>query len=462
MEQALARPPLLKQIPRFVWSALAWSTAFFYAVVIWLGRHFDQVPGGRPPGPDLTPLEWVAVSLLVAAPLGVALRWPLSVFGVLLAESAAAVLSTPAPSQWILVLSATDALLLYVAAVRPRRLSIPAAALALAAQIAEIQYSTLNRPGPPLEVYVIPLASLILTAWCIGNSIQQRRIYAAALRTQAAAQAVTAERLRIARELHDQVAHSIGVIAIQAGAAGLVLDTRPDSARTALSAIEATSRETLAGLRRMLVSLRRAESRDGKGRGIDIGMDMGMSMDVDMSAEMSADMNGAIAAAGPVDGLDALPRLTGRIAEAGIDVQVEWRGPRRPLPPEVDLAAFRIIQESVTNVVRHSGARHCRVSLEFRPAELAIVVLDEGRGGLSDATPPPPPPPPPPPVPALVPAVAPTAVSGAVSTAVPVATTSSAGFGIIGMRERVALLGGRFDAGPRPGGGFRVTAGLPG
>lgn len=399
MEQALPRPPLLRQTPRCVWTVLLWSTALLYASAICLGRLAYQAPNSQPLGRDLTPREWAALSLLLAAPIGAALRQPVSVFCVLLIESAgAAVFASRNPWEWLLVLATMDALLLYLAAVRPRRISIPSVVIALATQVIEIQCSNMQGK-PPLLSSAVPLASVILAAWSIGNSVRQHRAYEAALRAQAAAQAVTAERLRIARELHDQVAHAIGVIAIQAGAAGLVLETRPENARTALAAIETTSRETLAGLRRMLVSLRRAEAGDAS-------------------------------ASEPAAGLEALPRLAERIAEAGIEVKVDWSGPRRPLPPEVDLAAFRIIQEAVTNVVRHSTARHCQVHVEVRPAELAIDVLDDGQGEPRDT-------------PARIPA-------------------GTEGFGIAGMRERAALLGGLFSAGPRPEGGFRVAARLPG
>ncbi|MBR7838094.1 sensor histidine kinase [Actinospica durhamensis] len=395
MEQAFPRPPLLKQIPRYVWNVLLWGAAGLYATAICLGRVFLQVPNGHPVSRDLSPSLWVALSLLLAAPVGAALRRPVSAFCLLLVESAAAVVFTShTPWEWLLVLAAMDALLLYLAAVRPRRISILAATLALAAQVAEIQCSNIQGK-PPFQISAVPLASVILAAWSIGNSVRQHGAYAEALRIQAAAQAVTAERLRIARELHDQVAHDIGVIAIQAGAAGLILDTRPEHARTALSVIEVTSRETLAGLRRMLVSLRRAEA------------------DEYSTTE-------------PAVGLEALPRLADRSAAAGVEVQVAWNGARRPLPPEVDLAAFRIIQEAVTNVVRHSTARQCLVHVEFRPAELVIDVLDEGRGEPRDTP-----------------------------------ARTAAGFGIAGMRERVALLGGLFSAGPRPEGGFQVTARLP-
>ena len=426
MEQALPRPPLLRQIPRYLWAVLLWGTALLYAAAICLGRVFFRVPHGRPLAGDLTPVEWAVLSLLLAAPIGVALRRPVSVLCVLLAESVAAIVFTSrVPWEWLLVLAATDTLLLYLAAVRPRRISIPAAVLALAAQIIEINCADMQGNRSFL-ISAVPLASMILAAWSVGNSVRQHRAYDAALRDHAAAQAVNAERLRIARELHDQVAHDIGVIAIQAGAACLVLDTRPERARVALGAIEATSRETLAGLRRMLVSLRRAEADETSG-------------------------------AEPAAGLEALVRLAERTAEAGIEVKVDWSGPRRALAPEVDLAAFRIIQESVTNVVRHSAARHCRVHLEFLPAELAIDVLDEGCGGPRDT-------------PASVPgggagiagAAGLAGTGGAARTAGTPVTANTSGFGIAGMRERVALLGGRFSAGPRPEGGFHVIARLPG
>ena len=400
MEQALPRPPLLRQIPRQVWTVLLWSTALLYATGIGLGRVLYQTPHGHSLRGDLTPAEWAALSLVLAAPLGLALRRPVTVFCVLIAESVgAAVFTSRAPWEWLLVIAATDALLLYLAAVRARRISVPIAALTLAAQIIESQSASNMQGRPPLAIAAVALGSVILATWSIGNSVRQHRAYDAALRAQAAAQAVTAERLRIARELHDQVAHAIGVIAIQAGAAGLVLDTRPEGARTALAAIETTSRQTLAGLRRMLVSLRRAEADEPS-------------------------------ACEPAEGLEALTRLAERTAGAGIEVQLAWSGQHRPLPPEVDLAAYRIIQEAVTNVVRHSAARQCRVNVEFQTTELAIDVLDDGPDVPRDPA--------------------------ARDSARPV------GFGIAGMRERVALLGGRFSAGPRPDGGFRVTARLPG
>jgi signal transduction histidine kinase len=232
-----------------------------------------------------------------------------------------------------------------------------------------------------------------IIAWLIGNSIRQAQARAELVHAQAAAQTVMAERLRIARELHDIVAHSIGIIAIQAGAGHRVFDASPAEARDALAAIEATSRETLSGLRRMVTGLRRTQPE---------------------SAPTHAPLD-------PAPGLADIERLAAKTLDAGVTVDVHWRGIREPLPADIGLSAFRIIQEAVTNVVRHAGTDHCHVSIHQQDGQLSIEVTDSGRGGTADGT----------------------------------------GYGIVGMRERAALLGGDFSAGPRPGGGFRVAARLP-
>jgi signal transduction histidine kinase len=233
----------------------------------------------------------------------------------------------------------------------------------------------------------------MIIAWLIGNSIRQARGRTELVRAQAAAQTVMAERLRIARELHDIVAHSIGIIAIQAGSGRSVFDTSPAEARDALVAIEATSRETLSGLRRMMTGLRHAEPGSGPGQ----------------------------APLGPAPGLADIERLAAMTLDAGVQVEVEWLGSREPLPADIDLSAFRIIQEAVTNVVRHAGTDRCLVWIDQQGGYLSIEVTDSGQGG----------------------------------------STTGTGYGITGMRERAALLGGDFSAGPRPGGGFQVAARLP-
>jgi len=287
----------------------------------------------------------------------------------------------------IVLASAAGIEICYMAATRTR--SVSATGLAMVG-------AGLLIPGPggldlaPLRGGV---ALVTIIAWLIGNSIRQAQAQAELLRAQAAAQTVMAERLRIARELHDIVAHSIGIIAIQAGAGRRVFDARPDEARDALAAIEATSRETLSGLRRVLTGLRRAELEPGDGQ----------------------------APLGPAPGLADIERLAAMTLDAGVKVDVDWHGSREPLPAEIDLSAFRIIQEAVTNVVRHAGISQCRVLIGQQDGQLSIEVTDSGRGGSMAAT----------------------------------------GYGITGMRERATLLGGDFSAGPRPGGGFGVAARLP-
>ncbi|MFE7602119.1 sensor histidine kinase [Streptomyces sp. NPDC057494] len=340
-------------------------------------------------------------AVLMASPVGVARRHPLPVLGLMLAESIAVMELTG--RIWPLF-PAMDVLICWIAATRPRRTGIAAAGVVTAVWTGTFVGGWLVGPrgnetvGDVLSEVSAAVLTVVL-AWLIGHSIRQRREHGEALHAEAAARAVVAERLRIARELHDMVAHSIGVIAIQAGAASLVLDTQPEGARKALHAIEASSRETLAGLRRMLGALRQAEADEAEAR--------------------------PGRAAAPA-GLEAVDRLAETTAEAGVRVEVCWRGRRRPLHPETDLAAFRIIQESVTNVVRHSGSGHCRVSVEYREAELAIDVVDGGGRGAARA-----------------------------------GAAAGTGHGISGMRERVALLNGRFSAGSRPEGGFRVAARLP-
>lgn len=253
-----------------------------------------------------------------------------------------------------------------------------------------LEHDTTSLLGSSPELAV---GLITLTAWLIGFSIRQAHVHAETLRARTQAQAVTAERLQLARDLHDQVAHAIGVIAIQAGAGRRVIKTQPEEAANSLAAIEATSRETLAGLRQAVSALRHA----------------------DMGFETSG------VAFGPQPGLAELSKLAESTRNAGVDVEVRWSGKRCVLPADVDTCAFRIIQEALTNVVRHAGAKRCWVAIDQHDDEIAIEVTDNGHGGQ----------------------------------------VNGRGYGITGMRERVALLNGNLTAGPRPEGGFRVVARLP-
>ncbi|WP_232382784.1 sensor histidine kinase [Actinomadura violacea] len=310
-------------------------------------------------------------------------RRPLVAHGILLLAWIVALMQTRSGAIGGLEILLTDLAVGYIAVARERRLSVSVAVVTGVLQV----LSVLVWLSADAMFHVTVLLAMAVT-WMTGDSIRARRAHAEMLREQATAQAVAAERLRIARELHDMVAHSIGIIAIQAGVGGRVIDTQPVEARNALDAIEATSRDTLSGLRRMLTALRK-------------------------------DDTGA-APLGPAPGLADLDRLAAATRDAGVEVEVRKVGEPRPLPPDVDLSAYRIVQEAVTNVVRHAGTERCRVTVDYRGEELAVEIADDGRGGV-------------------------------VGT----------GYGIVGMRERVALLRGEFTAGPCPGGGFRVAARIP-
>ena len=347
---------------------------------------------------------WVLLPLIgvVVLSAGLLRRWPLVGLGLLLVGSVALRMLG---LRLLLVAMLLPILLVglgvcYIAATRSRTRSVSAAVLTIGVQVYLIEGGSLLffrlavRPSSPPAVSEMVLVTLTtIVAWLAGYLIRQSHAHTEALRAQAQAQAATAERLRIARELHDMVAHSIGVIAIQAGMASRVIDTQPAEARDALSAIEAASRETLSGLRRMLGALRRAEP---------------------ASMLRSAPPD-------PAPGLADLDRLAVTTLDVGVRVDVQWRGHRCPVPADIDLSAYRIVQEAVTNVVRHSGASRCRVLIEHCGQELSIEITDDGCGGA----------------------------------------VADGGYGIAGMHERATLLGGQLAAGPQPGGGFRVAARLP-
>jgi signal transduction histidine kinase len=346
---ATPHAPLLQRTTPGARTALTWCAAVALAYLVFLtypagARHFPPVGGFAE-----TRLVLLATAIVMALPMLLLGRKALVVVALMLAEamSLAVVLrETQIPAQQFLLV---DIAICFIAATRPRRTSILATAVAVGVLFG---YSLgrvlllLLRTSAFSTTSELAAALTVVVAWMIGNSIHQRREYGEALRDQATIQAATAERLRIARELHDMVAHSIGIIAIQAAVGNRVIDTQPAEARNALATIEATSRETLAGLRRMLGVLRRAES------------------DSTESA--------------PAPGLADVDQLAAKARGAGVQVDVTWRGERRSLPAEIDQSAFRIVQEAVTNVARHAGAPRCQVSIDYRDDELCIEVVDDG------------------------------------------------------------------------------------
>ncbi|MFF4383014.1 sensor histidine kinase [Kitasatospora sp. NPDC001547] len=384
------RPPLLRRLPAGVWVGALWTTVIVYRFLTREDelRHLFSYYGN----PEDMPMVITAVvTTLVAALL---VRLPLAAVVVALAGAVYALGMRQVPETAPLQFLIADGVVGYCAATRSRRLSLSALALPIATLLGLFLHGVVSGYAIAPVGYA-GLAATVLIAWLVGNTVHQGRAHAEALRGRAHEQAVTAERLRIARELHDMVAHNIGIIAIQAGMGSRVMDTQPAETRAALEAIEATSRETLAGLRRMLGALRQGEGE---------------------AAPLEA-----------APGLGELDRLVARAASAGVRVALTWRGAARPLPPEVDLAAYRIVQEAVTNVVKHSGTRDCRVTVEYGPRELGVTVLDLGAGTVTDGH----------------------------------GHGNGTGYGLAGMRERVALLHGEFSAGPRSGGGFLVAARLP-
>ncbi|MET7528465.1 sensor histidine kinase [Streptomyces goshikiensis] len=375
--------------------AAAWAGGALYLLMVGL------LVGGatRASGTVHAVGSLLAVSLL----LSVVRRKPQLALAMALFGSTAVVVGTPdslhdgslAPSYQGQFLSflAADLVLGYVVATCTRRASIVAVAASTAVQLLVIG---LFAHGDSLTVNAV-IAPLAMAAACMAGLLnRERREHAVALRSQEVDKAVTAERLRIARELHDMVAHSIGIIAIQAGVGSRVIQTQPAQAREALRAIEATSRETLSGLRRTLVSLRQAD------RGATVSEQSPLA---------------------PSPGLADVEQLAAATADAGVRVDVRRSGQERPLPADIDLSAYRIVQEALTNVVRHAGTGRCRVDIDYGDEELSVEVVDDGRGVTGNG--------------------------------------SAHGFGIVGMRERVGLLHGRLSAGPRPEGGFRVAAQLP-
>jgi signal transduction histidine kinase len=311
-----------------------------------------------------------------------------------------------------------------VAAHRPRRQAIMAAAL-VAAGLAVYGVVAMRRyPAPAEEAAQGITVSYVqfAAAWFLGTLQRRRLAYTArleALNLQLAEEqelrsrwAVAEERSRIARELHDVVAHSVSVMVVQAGAARRTLATSPDQAATALGQIESTGRQALVELRRLLGLLREGDRGDG-------------------------------AALAPQPSLDHLESLAAAAREAGLPVDVAVEGEPRPLPAGVDLSAFRIVQEALTNSLKHSGPSRARILVRYGPDDLRLEIDDDGPAGngLESA-------------------------SGRQSTDSDRQDRRSgrsgrSGHGLIGMRERVALFGGTLEAGARPGGGYRVAASLP-
>jgi signal transduction histidine kinase len=278
-----------------------------------------------------------------------------------------------------------------------------------AAPLSQIRWPD-QHSGPVGQVLAAVFLSVpFALAWVLGDSIRTRRAYFAQLEERAArlekereAQAkvaVAAERARIARELHDVVAHNVSVMVVQADGAAYVLDTAPDQAKKALETISGTGRQALAEMRRLLGVLRTGEHQE--------------------SGEYV-----------PQPDVEQLDDLIEQCRTSGLPVDYKVEGTPRPLPSGVELTAYRIVQEALTNTRKHGGPNAgASVRLVYFDDGLGLLVEDDGKGAPHELY-----------------------EDGGVD---------GQGHGLIGMRERVGMVGGTLDAGPRPGGGFRISALLP-
>jgi signal transduction histidine kinase len=321
-------------------------------------------------------------------------------------------------------------LLYTVAATRPRRISLAS----LATCVALFAAGTARwNPGPERAHNVVQfliVTSVIyvlapVTAWALGHTMGYRRAYFAALTERAVraererdAQAqigAAAERARIARELHDVIAHSLSVMVAQADGGRYAFDAEPARSRQALAEIGATGRQALSEMSHLLGVLRTGD-------------------DVPDLA--------------PAPGIAEIPDLAARAGEAGMRVTQTVEGETRPVPSGLSLAAYRIVQEALTNVRKHAGSgAAANVTLCFRQHELLVRVTDDGHGGAATRD--------------GLPRYGPAAQPGAGPAGNGAAAQRGPGQGLAGMRERAAMYGGMVHAGPRPGGGFEVTARLP-
>jgi signal transduction histidine kinase len=402
------RPPLTERLPAgrrlFLDVAVAVLLAAASAAEIAASHQ------ASPAGPGWTVARYLAVvvacgalpfrrrfaaPVLVAVAVAVALLNALagSGRGLITGSGGLAVLAVPLAVYGVAVASAS-----------------PWTAPGIGAAIAALEAGALSAAGGPEWGTAVLVLALAAAGWLAGENTRSRRAHLAAVlersaerereREQRARQAGAEERLRIARELHDVVAHAMSIIAVRSGVARMVLDVRPEEAREALGIIEGTSRQALAELRLLVGVLRGHEAQDG-------------------DAERE-----------PAPGLADLPGLISRIHEAGVPVGLRVEGEPRRLSPGVDLSAYRIVQEALTNVVRHAAPATAELTVRYQPDEVMIEVTDDG------------------------------CARGARDAARPGLSQDGTGHGIAGMRERTAVYGGRLVAEPTAS-GFRVLARIP-
>lgn len=365
------------------WAIAAGCFAAFTVPVL-LGAGSAHSPGTE-----------AAFGTMAAAPLIVRRRWPVTVVLVVTAVYVAAALADVAFTPFVSNAGPNLAIAVFTAADRsPRQWSLTAAGVAGAATWASLPVAIHLHPHHDQDA--VQLITVIL-AWLAGDMVRAIRGYRQQLLMEQRRRAVeelqlarAEERLRLSREVHDVVSHSLSTIAVQAGVARLVLAKQPGQAGAALSAIETASRSALDELRKLLRQIRDPE-------------------DVGETATPT---------------LSDLPALIDKLRRAGLEVAYHSTGQPGPYGTAVELSAYRIAQEALTNVTKHASGARARVEIDHGADELTVTVTDDGSPN-------------------------------------PVRSAASGGLGLPGMRERAELLGGTLTAGSRPGGGFTVTARLP-
>jgi signal transduction histidine kinase len=385
------------RLSRPQWIALDALASIAYLVVFVPGAVIST---------DLPSGVAVPLMLLVGVPPALRRLWPITVFLLVLAASIAALSAGVLTDPFV-----AAAFALYPVALDARRTLPP---ISLTGGIAIGILIVASAVGTPAAVpaqlgTAVVGVGFLAGAWTGGRLIRMRRMEAARARVDLAERAAADERLRIARELHDVVAHSMTVITVKAGTANHIFTTHPAEAHEALGVIESTSRTALAEMRQLLGVLRSGVE------GVDFA---------------------------PMPGPGGLPTLIRRAEEAGVQVEIGLHG-ADSLPGGIALSVYRIVQEALTNVVRHAAPTHCEISVNVTEGEVRIDVTDDGR-----------------------------------RTRLPTAESAGreaneqtrprlppdggrVGHGLIGMRERALTYGGSFHAGPRPQGGFAVSARLP-
>lgn len=398
---AVPRPPLTYRITPRQWLGVDVVTAAATMIVMMFGLRLLHAPR------FVLPTATVAAATVAATvPVAVRRLWPLPVLAVVTAAVGYLTAMGRAPLASDLMLG----MAIYTAAVRlPRTAAVVTLVTVETSILAGLLTAAATRHAQQVMLHSMLAAAAM---WFVGVGVRERRRYRAGVAEQEARRrrdeaergrhAVAEERLRIARELHDVLAHSLSVVTVQAGVGRRVGAAHPAEALRALRAVEDASRGAMDELRRVLCLLR--------------------SDDEPAAIQMAPGPEPALA---PAPGLADLDRLAALVREAGSPVRVDLTGDVSAVPPAAALTAYRIVQEALTNVVRHAPGAEAAVRVAIGPAGVRIRVTDTGQT-------------------AGLPALAP-----------------EAGHGIAGMRERAAIFGGTLDAGPLPGGGFGVAAFLP-